>query len=291
MTNSRDPWDPPGPDKPAWGACGLYSLPRQTMHRLAHPDWRGPSLRIAVVSDPHVCRPWLTPQTMTEIIVQVNALDADLILLTGDFLPDRNLPCRHLKADEIVPLFDALSAPLGVIGVPGNHDYADCALSRATDFQENSVIDAFSTSKHALLRNESRRLTHDGSEFWVVGLDSQVGRGRKVKGFENPDLAFAEVPEGAPSILLAHEPDYFAEGDRRPMLQISGHTHGGQFTLFGRRPMTPSEYGDRYAIGHIREEERHLIVSAGLGYSGLPFRFGVPPELTLIEITGTSEKR
>ena len=48
--------------------------------------------------------------------------------------------------------------------------------------------------------------------------------------------------------------------------------------------MTPSRFGDRYAVGHIVEGDRHMIVSAGIGYSGLPFRFGVPPEITLIEI-------
>lgn len=221
---------------------------------------------------------------MRAIIAQVNALDADMIVVAGDVLPDRNLACQHLKAHEIVPLLRPLRAPLGVFSVLGNHDWRDCRQAMETGGAENSVVEAFSGEGMALLRNESRQLSHLGYPFWVVGFDSQIPLRWGQKPFVRPDEAFAQVPEGAPAILLAHEPDYFAKGDTRPILQISGHTHGGQFVLLGRRPMTPSRYGDRYSIGHIVEGGRHLIVSAGIGYSGMPFRFGVPPEIVVIEV-------
>lgn len=280
----RPAWTPKSPARHAKGTFGLWGAPRLTLYRIPHPRWQGPTLRIAVIADPHVCEPWVSPRRISAIVAQVQTLGADLVLLAGDFLADRNMLCRHLPANQIAPLFARLSAPLGVHGILGNHDWKDCARARKSGFRDSSVIEAFEHAGRPLLRNQSLRLRHGTQDFWLVTMDSQMRR-RKVPQLHDPEAAFADVPENAPAILLAHEPDYFATGDDRAMLQISGHTHGGQFSLFGRRPMTPSAFGDRYAIGHIVEGERHLVVSAGLGYSGLPLRFGVPPEITLIELS------
>lgn len=282
--DSRDAWAPAQPPRVANGHVGLYSLPRLTLYRIRSDKWQGPALRIAVLSDPHVCIPWVRPSQIEKIVDQTNDLDADIILLPGDFLPDGNLICRHMNADEVVPLFKPLKAPLGVHAILGNHDRGECPLNWKTKGRENSVQKAFSANAMQLMLNGSVQLDHHGYPFWLVSMDTQRGLGKRRPGLHDPDRAFADVPDDAPAILLAHEPDYFAEGDDRALLQISGHTHGGQFVLFGRRPMTPSKYGDRYSIGHITDGPRHLIVSAGLGYSGLPFRFGVPPEITLIEL-------
>ncbi len=85
-------------------------------------------------------------------------------------------------------------------------------------------------------------------------------------------------------ILLAHEPDIFVDVPERVALTLSGHTHGGQVHLMGWTPYVPSNYGNRFRHGHIIEDARHLIVSAGLGTSGPPMRLGVPPEIVLIEL-------
>ena len=70
----------------------------------------------------------------------------------------------------------------------------------------------------------------------------------------------------------------------RVSLTLCGHTHGGQVRLFGYSPMVPSRYGNRYAYGHIVENNRHLIVSGGLGCSILPVRIGVPPEIVMVDV-------
>lgn len=287
---SRPAWSLESPSRPARGWVGLWRLPRLRPYRLTTPRWQGPALRIAVLSDAHVCYPWVAPGLVSAIVGQVNALRADLIVIAGDVLPDRNLLCRHLTADQIVPLLAPLTAPLGVVAVMGNHDWRDCRRAVRSGGRENSVVEAYRAAGMDLVQNAARRVVHHGHPLWIVGFDSQLPLQRGGRGFHRPKAAFAEVPEGAPSILVAHEPDYFARGDTRPMLQISGHTHGGQFVVFGRRPMTPSRFGDRYSVGHIVEEGRHLVVSAGLGYSGLPFRFGVPPEITVIEIGAEGQR-
>ena len=70
----------------------------------------------------------------------------------------------------------------------------------------------------------------------------------------------------------------------RVSLTLSGHTHGGQVQFFGYAPMVPSRYGNRFLYGHVVEDDRHLIVSGGLGCSILPVRFGVPPEIVMVEL-------
>jgi len=278
----RPPWAPAGPARPAAGIAGLRGAPRLTLHRLALPAWPLADLRIAVVADPHVCRPWLPLARLAAIVDQVNGLGADLILIAGDILADRFMPARAEPARVIVPHLARLKAPLGVHAAMGNHDWKDCAESRRTAGRENSVIAAFAAAGIRLARNASVRLDHGAGAFWLVTGDSLCPDPAGTPRFD-PAAAFAAVPPGAPAILLAHEPDGFAEGTPA-LVQISGHTHGGHFVLFGRRPMTPSRHGDRYALGHIEEDGRHLIVSAGLGYTGLPLRLGVPPEITLVEV-------
>jgi uncharacterized protein len=88
-----------------------------------------------------------------------------------------------------------------------------------------------------------------------------------------------------PVILLVHEPDIFTHVSERVSLTLAGHTHGGQIVLPFVPPLwAPSEYGARYAYGHIVEESRHLIVSGGLGCSKVPMRLGVPPEIVRVTL-------
>ena len=280
----RPPWSPVGPRSSARGTCGLWGPPRLRLHRLTGPRWPLADLRIAVIADLHVNDPWVRPARLTAIVAQVNALGADLILIAGDLLADRNMPCRAVPPRRIVGILNALAAPLGVFAVMGNHDWKDCPDTRRTRGRRNSVRDAYAASAIRLVSNGAVALRHGTGTFWLVMTDSQTEWGGLDAVPHDAQAAFAAVPPGAPAIHLAHEPDCFANGDDRACLQVSGHTHGGQFTLFGRRPMTPSRFGDRYADGQVEEGDRHLVVSAGIGYSGLPFRFGVPPEITLIDL-------
>ena len=92
------------------------------------------------------------------------------------------------------------------------------------------------------------------------------------------------MTDTAPTILLVHEPDIFPNVPSRVSLTLAGHTHGGQVTFMGYAPRVPSRYGRRYLYGHIVEDGRSLLVSGGLGCSGLPVRFGRPPEIVVVEL-------
>ena len=141
--------------------------------------------------------------------------------------------------------------------------------------------------------NDATRLVKDGRRFWLAGLGDQLAfikrrrkRGlRKFEGVDDLDGTLAKVTDDAPVILLAHEPDIFPRvPDRACRSRLSGHTHGGQVRLLGYSPMVPSRYGNRYAYGHVVEDDRHLIVSGGLGCSILPVRLGVPPEIVMVDV-------
>jgi len=81
-------------------------------------------------------------------------------------------------------------------------------------------------------------------------------------------------------VLLVHEPDIFTQVPGRVALTLAGHTHGGQIRVpFIWPQFVPSRYGARFAYGHIVEDDRHMIVSGGLGTSIIPARLGVPPEI------------
>ncbi|MGZ5141018.1 MAG: hypothetical protein ACXWCX_24730 [Burkholderiales bacterium] len=92
--------------------------------------------------------------------------------------------------------------------------------------------------------------------------------------------------------LFTHNPDIFPTIAGDFSLLIACHTHGGQvyLPLLGR-PIVPSRYGERYAIGHVAENGRHLFVSSGLGTSIIPVRFSVPPEITVLELYPLQSQR
>ena len=77
----------------------------------------------------------------------------------------------------------------------------------------------------------------------------------------------------------------FPDVPARVSLTVAGHTHGGQvYVPFVGRPIVPSLYGERFAIGHVVEGGRHLFVTPGLGTSIVPVRFLVPPEISLLTL-------
>lgn len=257
-------------------------------HEVLSPRWRAPPLTIAVLADLHVVAPWTPLTAVARLVERVRAMRPDLVLLAGDFAADGHLRPRGRvpPPDYVAEVLGRLTAPLGVFAVLGNHDWRDDPLARASGHRRCAFAERLPAHGVPVLLNESRRLA---SGAWLAGIDSQIGHLDRGQGGGRDDLgwAFAAVPEGAPSILLAHEPDVFARGDPRPVLQISGHTHGGQANLLGWRPMTPSAHGDRYAWGHLEEGGRHLVVSGGVGYSGVPLRLMQPPEITVIRLSRT----
>ncbi|MEO8531489.1 MAG: metallophosphoesterase [Deltaproteobacteria bacterium] len=245
------------------------------------PRWTAKPLKIAMISDLHTLAPWTTFDHLKRAVRLIMAEAPDLVVLGGDFLAGQVIPGRRAAPQATLDALAGLDAPLGVFGVLGNHDWIDCPLANENGFTHSSVTDAFAASPFTLLSNEAVEL----AGFWLAGFDSQCPEKDWTSGKHDPEKTFAQVPADATVILMAHEPDYFAEKEGRAILQLSGHTHGGQGNFFGWRPVVPSRYGSRYAYGHTVENGCHLVVSGGLGFSGFPLRIGQPPEVTVVTIS------
>lgn len=264
----------------------LFGRPKLTPVRLTHRiPFQGlrDTLRIAVLADIHACRPWMSLSRIAALVEEANALDVDLIALLGDYAGHVLLSPQE-PALDVARLLAGLKAPLGVFAVMGNHDWK----KRTKGDRSTRWHRAFEDAGIEMLNNRAVTLSHGGTEIPLAGIDSLRAYGRprqgRDRGAHDLDRALAGLDPARPAILLSHEPDIFPEIRDPVHLVLSGHTHGGQIRAFGRSWVVPSRYGRRYDWGHIEERGRHLVVSGGLGYSGLPLRIGVPPEITLVEL-------
>jgi predicted MPP superfamily phosphohydrolase len=277
---------------PAYAFTEVFGRPRITRYGLLPPGWpTGLELSIAVVADIHACEPWMTPARVSAIVEQTNALDADLILLLGDYLTTTRFVTAKVSPSVVSERLSHLSAPLGVYAILGNHDYSvDDAVQRDPK-REPRIAARLRAVGIPTLINESLRLSKDGHAFWLAGLADQLalmpakayGRSSFV-GLDNLDATLADIPHNDPVLLLAHEPDIFPKVGTRASLPLSGHTHGGQIDILGWRPVSASSGSKRFPAGHFEVDGHHLIVSKGLGVSGLPFRVGCWPEILLLQL-------
>lgn len=265
-----------------------------TRYRLTPPGWPADfPLRIAALSDLHACRPWMSPERIRSIVAETNALEPDIIVLLGDYVAAMRRFTRPVAAEEWAEPLRALSAPLGVHAVLGNHDWWEDAEAQARGAGPIFSETALRRVGVSVYDNDAARLEKDGRPFWLLGLGDQIAlnRGGFFNGVDDLPRTLAQISDGAPAILLAHEPDIFARVPARVALTLSGHTHGGQVRLLKWSPLVPSRFGNRYAYGLVEEPDvdgrpRSLLVTGGLGLSVLPIRFGVPPEIMLVELGG-----
>lgn len=289
------------------GGFGGYALAEPfrlgvTRYRLSPPGWpAGLTLRLAVLTDIHACKPWMTVERIRQIVARTNAVAPDATLMLGDFVVGHRLGRFgwNVPHDEWAGALGELRAPLGVHAVLGNHDWWEDPEVQERRAGPVKAALALEDKGIGVYQNDAIRLEKDGYPFWLAGLGDQwafwprpedtgeLRRPGKINyvGVDDLDGTLAQVTDDAPVILMAHEPDIFPKVPARVALTLAGHTHGGQVRIGSYAPVVPSKYGRRYAYGHIVEEGRNLVVSGGLGCSGLPVRFGSPPEIVLVELS------
>jgi predicted MPP superfamily phosphohydrolase len=255
----------------AWAT--LVEPRRLVIHRVELPLPRVPSglqgLRIALLSDLHVGSPHWGIERLPELVARANAESPDLIVLAGDYISGVRFGTK-VPPEAIAVELARLHAPLGVIAVLGNHDVW---------FDGARVANAFEAHGVRVLENEIAMLTHRGTDFCVLGLADQEMRPHRVRE------ALELVPPGVFALAVVHEPDTLTELDARIALTLAGHTHGGQVNLpFFGRLIVPSNFGARFAAGHVTFEGRHMFVTTGIGTSIMPLRFRVPPEIAVLTL-------
>jgi uncharacterized protein len=231
--------------------------------------------RIVHISDLHIGQ-HLDVRELAEHVRRVNALEPDLVCITGDVV-DRAETCRLA-----FPTLAGLRARHGVLVTLGNHDfYAGADL----------VTEAFRRlTPFTVLRDDSVRLEVDGASLFVAGVDD-LGRDWARGVLEHPALPrlAARAPTGAPLLVLSHRPDCFVQAARLgAALMLSGHTHGGQLALpsrVGRRAPNLARFISRFDRGLYRDGDATLYVNRGLGFTGQKVRLFTPREIACLELT------
>lgn len=269
-----------------------------TRYAITPPGWpHGLPVRLAVLTDFHLCEPWFGLDRLKGLVDRTNALGADAVLLLGDFVAGHRLGHfgRSIPHRDWARVLAGLTAPLGVHAVLGNHDWWEERAVQEARRGPTLAGAALEDAGIPVYENDVLRVEKNGQPFWLAGLGDQWAfwpkdRKKKIDGihaYEGVDDlpgTLGKITDAAPVILMVHEPDIFPKVPERVSLTVAGHTHGGQVRFAGYAPVVPSRFGQRYLQGHIVEEGRHLVVSAGLGCSSLPIRFGVPPEIVLIDL-------
>ncbi|RJF94081.1 metallophosphoesterase [Sphingomonas cavernae] len=224
-------------------------------------------VRAVLISDLHVAGPDMPPARLARIVSQINALKPDIVLIAGDMVSDKAFATRRYSAAEAVDPLKSLKAPLGIVAVLGNHDHW-----RNSEAFHRAVPEAGVT---LLVNNAIRR-----GPLVIGGVDDSFTGHADVTRTTAAMDALAGIP-----IILSHSPDIVPALTRPVSVVLAGHTHCGQISLplIGRFA-TASRYGERFACGLIVDHGQRVIVSAGLGTSILPLRYGVRPDLWLITI-------
>jgi len=252
------------------GIWSPYSrqLPRRLViseATLSPPRWPAnmPPLRVLLLTDIHA-GPFLLPEVLSRVLGGLMELEPDLVALAGDIVTGgpRDLD-GFLEGLRVLSL-----APLGAWFAFGNHEYF---TPDPAEVEKQLGFAGIRT-----LRNQSVRLEHGGASFVLGGLDDLV--------LGNPDWQRLLEPAGPPHVLLSHNPDVFYQAEKLEIgLVLSGHTHGGQIRLPGGPPLVRQS---RYSLdeGIMTFGSSVIVVSCGLGASGLPWRIGVRPEAVLLTI-------
>ncbi len=229
-----------------------------------HPDLAG--LRIGFVTDTHI-NPYFRQRDLQRGVDLIAAEQPNLILFGGDYISETT---RYM--DEAAPVLGDLarSVPLGALAILGNHDLGG---------HSPAVIQGLDREGIRLLRNEAVAIPWNGDELWVVGIDDTL------LGQPLPAVAFAQIPDGAATLCLWHEPDA-AEiaAPFGPFAQLSGHSHGGQIRLPILGELAVPIGGRKYPVGHYDVAGMQLYVSRGLGTYRPPVRFRCAPEVTLVTL-------
>lgn len=258
---------------------GIYAFfiepNRLVMHEevIQLADWPASfdHLKVAVLSDLHVGSPFITLDKLQMIVSKVNQTEPDMIVLLGDFVIQDVWGGEFVEPEIIAENLKGLRARYGVFAVLGNHDwwYDGARVRRALEAVGIRVLD-----------DEVLRIEQNGQAIWLAGLRDAWTNQTDVEG------TLRKVTDENPIIVLTHNPDLFPRIPSRVILTLAGHTHGGQVNLpFVGRLKVPSEFGQRYAAGHILEDNHHLFVTTGIGTSIIPVRFRVPPEIVILTLT------
>ena len=229
--------------------------------------------RILNLTDVHLGQ-WVNPEYLSDLIDYVNTLNFDLATLTGDYFSY----ILDGYEDSLKDSFKKLKAKDGKFGVLGNHDHWMGAEKIRKLFKESDIVD---------LSNDVCVLSRGEDKLNLAGVDSSTVCA------DNLDKVLAKLDD-CPTVLLAHEPDFANESSQTGKidLQISGHSHGGQF-IIPKVETTPfrGPNSTKYPVGLYKIRNMMQYTSKGLGTNSFRIRINCNPEITIITLKSDKRQR
>ncbi len=219
--------------------------------------------KIIFVSDIHNGQ-YFKRERVADVVRKVNDLNPDIVVLGGDYV--------YGDRKYIEPCFEELAklkAKMGIFGVTGNHD----------EWEDHDLtVKSMKKAGITVLSDRAEWLKIDKDKIKIAGIDWY--------STSEPDIGplIEDAGENDFVILVSHTPD-FAEKLKTSKidLMLSGHTHGGQVTFFGLwAPYLPSQYGQKYRTGVIKDDKTTVLISNGIGSMLLPIRFFARPQINII---------
>lgn len=237
--------------------------------------------RVLQISDLHVDSYIGNPERLQAVVDRINAQQADVVLFTGDMTTSNIADVWQFEQ-----ILKQIKAPCGVKSVLGNHDffiyeYRDtqsrlAAADTLTQFQETKL-------GWQVLRNKSCLIERNGEQIAIAGVDNINGN----QGFRTIQMGdLKKAMEGLDSkftVLMSHDPSHWTAEvlpKSHAEVTLSGHTHAGQFRLFG---WSFAHFSFKECDGRYDQDGRMLYVNAGTGCTA-PFRVGCPSEITVITL-------
>lgn len=219
-------------------------------------------------------------------IHQINALQADLVVFTGDLV--NNIAD---EMDDYKKIFARLNARYGVMSVTGNHDYGDYIPWNSEEEKKANFAKLIRTHREMgwdILMNEHRVIEKNGEKIAVLGIENWGAKMHFPK-YGKLDVAYSNMAAVPFKVLLSHDPSHW-DAQVRPKypdidLTLSGHTHGFQFGIESKfLKWSPAQWAYKQWAGLYKEGAQYLYVNRGFGFLGYPGRIGILPEITVIEL-------
>ncbi len=256
-------------------AYSYFIEPRRLIvneQNLKIPHWSKnlDGFKIVAVSDIHGGSNDVTEEKIRRLVELVNAQNPDLIVLLGDFVSQIHIKDGALKmpSETIAANLKGLRAKFGVYAVIGNHDWY---------YNEKKMTKEFADVGIEVLENTVRQIKVGDETINLWGIED-YWKNRRV-----PLEAFEQISDKQNIVAFTHNPDSLLKAPGEISLMLAGHTHGGQIKFpFFRAIAWVND--PRLMAGFIEIDGKRVFVTTGVGTTGPPIRFNVPPEIAVLNL-------
>ncbi len=259
-------------------SAGAYSYFIEPSRLVVHeedlqiPNWNAKldGFKVVAISDIHGGANYITEEKIREIVELTNAQNPDLIVLLGDYVSQKKGKQSELKMPmaTIADNLQGFKAKYGVYAIIGNHDWW---------FDEKKVRAEMERVGIKVLENEVEPIQVGDETVWLWGIEDYWKK-RRV-----PTDALEKIPTKENIIAITHNPDSLLKTPPKISLMVAGHSHGGQVKIpfYGAIPFVNDP---RFMAEKAVVDGKHIFVTTGVGCSGPQFRFGVPPEIAVLNL-------